>query len=124
MRAARQRLFPALLARDRGQPLHEARGDRRRAAVLGGARQDDLGRAERLREVVRREADAPLRQIEAEFEPHRPAEPRIAAGLGRPGAFVQPAQHDAIDALQPRFQQAEDSYTRTADFGRAAPRAR
>ena len=34
---------------------------------LRGARQDHLRRAERLREIMRRQADAPLRQVEAEL---------------------------------------------------------
>ena len=41
--------------------------DRRRAGDLGGAREDDFRRAERLREVVRGETDAALRRIEAEI---------------------------------------------------------
>ena len=64
----RARLAPALFAGDGGEPLQEARGHRRRAAELGrsGVR-IDLARAEHLREVVRRQADAPLRQVEAEL---------------------------------------------------------
>ena len=101
---------PARLARDRREPLHEARGHRRRAGELGGAGEDHLGRAERLREVVRRKPDAPLRQIEAERMPHRPAEPRIGARFRRPHALDQPAEHDAIDRLQPRFERTEDAH--------------
>ena len=71
-------------------------------------------RAEHLREVVRRQADAPLRQIEAEIAPHRAAEPGIAARLRRPGAFDEPAEHDAVDALQARFQRAEDAHAHVA----------
>ena len=67
---------------------------------LGGACEDDLARAEHLREIVRRKADAPLRQIEAEFEPHRPAQPGIAAGVRRPGAFVEAAEHHAVDVCR------------------------
>ena len=109
-RAARERCLPARLAGDRGEPLHEARGDRRRAAELGGAGEDHLRRAERLREIVRREADAPLRQVEAELVAHRPAEPGIAARLRRPDALDQAAQHQAIDRLQPRFERAVDAH--------------
>ena len=71
--AARERGLPVRLAGDRREPLHEARRDRRRAAELGGAGEDHLGRAEQLREVVRRQPDAPLGQIEPEVEPHRTA---------------------------------------------------
>ena len=109
-RAALQRGLPARLARDRGEPLHEARRHRRRAAELGRAGEDHLGRAERLREIVRREADAPLRQVEAELVAHRPAEPGIAARLRRPDALDQPAQHQAIDRLQARFERAVDAH--------------
>ena len=86
-------------------------------ACLAARVRNDLGRAQSLREIVRRKADAQLRQIEAEFEPHRTAQPRIAAGIGRPGAFVEATEHDAIDVLQPGFQQAEDPHARIADFG-------
>ncbi len=115
-RATPQRLFPAVFAGDRGQSLDEARPDRRCTGLLSRARQNDLRRTKSLRKIVRREADTQFRQIEAELEPHRPAEPRIVAGLGRPGAFVQPAEHDAIDALQAGFEQTEDPHTRAADF--------
>ena len=115
--AARQRVLPAFLAGDRRQPLDEARAYRRRARLLGGTCEDDLARTQSLREVMRRQADAQLRQIETEFEPHRTAQPRIAAGVGRPGAFIEAAQHNVIRALQPRFQQAKDAYTRIGAFG-------
>ena len=114
--AARQRLFPALFAGDRRQPLDEAGADRRRTRLLGGTAENDLGRAQPLREIVRREADAKLREIEAEIEPHGPAQPRIAAGIGWPGAFIEAAEDDAVDALQPCFQQAENAYARIADL--------
>ena len=93
--AARERRLPSA-ARHRGKPLHEARGHRRRAGDLGGAREDHLACAESLGEVVRGKTDAPLRQVEPEVLPHRAAEPRIAARLGRPRAFVEPAEHDAV----------------------------
>ena len=44
--------------------MQEARGDRGRAAGLGGVAEDDVFGAEQLREVMRGQADAPLRQIE------------------------------------------------------------
>ena len=61
----RFRGIPARFARDRFQPVQEARSHRRRAADLGGVAEDDVVGAEQLGEVVRGEADAPLRQIEA-----------------------------------------------------------
>ena len=70
--------------------------------------QDYLARAERLRKIVRRKTDAPLRQIEAEVVAHRPAEPRIAVRLRRPDALDQTAEHQPVDRLQARFEQAEN----------------
>ena len=95
--AARQHFLPARLAGERGDALHEARGDRRRACDLGGARENDLFGAQALREVVRGKTNAPLRRIEAQLGAHRAAEPWIAARFGRPGAFVESAKHDAIE---------------------------
>ena len=115
--ATRQRFFPAGFAGDRRQPLNEAGSHRRCARLLGSAREEDLGGAQPLGEIVRRKADAQLRQIETEFEPHRTAQPRIAAGIGRPGAFVEATEHEPVDALQPGFQQAEDAHARIADLG-------
>ncbi len=95
------------------------RSARRRAWRRG---EDDFRRAERLREVVRGQADAALGRIEAEIAAHRPAEPGIAARLRRPGAFVEAAEHDAVDRLQARFQRAEDAHAHVARF-RAAHHA-
>ena len=49
--------------------------------------------AEQLREIVRRQADAAFRQIEAELMPHRPAQPRIDSRRRRPDAFDQAAEN-------------------------------
>jgi len=89
---------------DRRQPLHETRGHRRRAGELGGPAQDYLGRAETLREIVRRQADTPLRQVETELAAHRTRQPGIAAHLRWPDALDQAAQHQAVDRLQARFE--------------------
>ncbi len=99
---------PALLARDRLEPVQETRRDRRRAADFGGMAEDDVVGAEQLREIVRRQPDAPLRQIEAEFVPHRPAEPGIDSWRRRPDAFHQSADNNAVRLRQPRFQRAVD----------------
>jgi hypothetical protein len=66
-----------------------------------------------LREIVRGKADAALRQIEAEIEPHRTAQPRIGAAFRRPGAFDQAAEHDTIAFGQARFEQAENADAQT-----------
>ena len=58
--AACQRRFPALFACHRLQTLREARRDRRRAGKLGGPGEDHFPGAERLREVVGGQADAPF----------------------------------------------------------------
>ena len=119
--AGRLRGFPALVAGDRFQPVQETRGDRGRAADLGGVAEDDVLGAEQLREIVRREADAPLRQIEAEFMPHRPAQPRIDPRRRRPDAFDQPADDDAVGLRQPRFQRAIDFQMNVGRPPAAAP---
>ena len=86
--APRQHMAPALGAGNRGHALDEARGHRWRAGELGGAGQNDFGRAERLREVMRGEADAALGRVKAKVAAHWPRQPRIAARLRRPGGFV------------------------------------
>ena len=90
-------------------------------ATLAANVRNDLAGAEQLREVVRGEPDPPLRQIQSEIEPHRATEPGIGAALRRPGAFDQPAEHDAIAVGQARFEQAEDAH---AQARRAAGGAR
>ncbi len=85
-------------------------------AILAARAEDHFRGAERLREVVRGKADAALGRIEAEVAAHRPAQPGIAARLGRPGALVEAAEHDAIDALQARFQRAEDAHAHVRRF--------
>src|SRR5262249_6722980 len=69
-----------------------------------------------LREIMSREADAQLRQVETKFQAHRAAEPRIAAGIARPCSFIEPAEYDAVRVLQTRFQQTKDTHTRIAAF--------
>ena len=71
--------------------------------------QDDLASAEKLREIVGREADAALGQIEAELSPHRAAEPSVIVAFRRPRPFDQPAENDAIAFRQPCFERAEDA---------------
>ena len=102
-------MFPAL-AGNRGEALDEARRHGRRAGDLGGVRQDHVARAEQLRKVVRRKADAALRQIKAEVEPHRAAEPGIGPAFRRPGSFDQAAEHDAVAFGEPRFERSEDAH--------------
>ena len=96
--------------------MQETRGDRGRAADLGGVAEDYVIGAEQLGKIMRGKADAPLRQIEAELVPHRPAQPRIHARRRRPDAFDQPAQNDPVGLRQPRFQLAVDVKLRSRRF--------
>ncbi len=64
--------FPAF-AGNGGEALDEARRHRRRAGDFCRMAQRHVARAQELREIVGGQADAALRQIEAEREPHRAA---------------------------------------------------
>jgi hypothetical protein len=110
------RLSPARFARDRFQPVQETRGHRRRAADLCRMGEDHLLMAKQLRKIVRGEADPPLRQVEAKFVPHRPAQPGIYPWRRRPHAFDQAAEDDTVGFRQPRFQLAEDVQLRARRF--------
>ena len=109
----------------RSSPATASSRCRKREATAGAPptfaawREDDLVGAEQLREVVRGEADAPLRQIEAEFVPHRPAQPGIDPRRRRPDAFDQPAQNDAIGFASAALRAAR----RCADARRPIPAA-
>ena len=107
--AAFARVFPAL-AGDRGEALDEARRHGRRAGDLGGVGEDHVAGAEQLGKIVGGKADAALRQIEAELEPHRAAEPGVGLALRRPGSFDQAAEHDAIAVGEPRLERPEDAH--------------
>ncbi len=107
--AARHGGLPAL-AGDRGETLDEARRHRRRAGDLCRMAQHHLARAEELREVVGREADAAFRQIEAERKPHRTAQPGVGIAFRRPGAFDKAAKHDAVARGETRFERPEDAH--------------
>ena len=88
-------------------------------AILAARARITSARAQRLREVVRGQADAALGRIEPEIAAHRAAEPGIVAGFARPGAFVEAAEHDALERLQARFQRAEDAHAHVRRFGTA-----
>jgi hypothetical protein len=72
--------------------------------------------AERLREIVCRQRNAPLRQVKAERMAHGTAEPRIRLGLRRPDALDQAAKDDAIDVLQPCFERPIDANAHVQDL--------
>jgi hypothetical protein len=65
---------------------------------------------------MRGETDAPLRQIEAEFMPHRPTQPGIDARRRRPHALNQPAEDDAVGFSQACFQLTVDLQMRARRF--------
>ena len=85
------------------QAQQPARGHRRHAVDLGGAREIDLGRAEQRREDVRRIADALLGRRQTELGRIG----RLSQGPGsaalRPGALVERAQDDDVGLLQARL---------------------
>jgi hypothetical protein len=112
--AAFARGLPCSIGCDRRDALEKPRGHRLDAVLLFGARDHDAERAHRLREVVRREADAPLRQVERQRLAHRSIEPCIRSRLRRPCAFVQCAEQHEIGVEQARFQRAEDADARAA----------
>ena len=78
--------------------------------------QDDIISSQQLREIMRGQADAPLRQIEAEFVAHRPAQPGIDPRRRRPHALDQPAEDDAVGFRQPRFELTVDMQMRARRF--------
>ena len=93
-------------------------GDRRRVAGAGGARQHHLLRAHRHLEIMRGMADAPLGRLEVDAGLHQPRHEAVGLRLARPDALVQPADHQRVDALQPRFQRAPDGDARSAALPR------
>ena len=109
-------LLPPVFAGDRGQPLDEARYHRWSTGELGRIGEDDLVSAERLREIVCRQRNAPLRQVEAERMAHGTAEPRVRLRLRGPDALDQPAKDDAIDVLQPCFERPIDANAHVRDL--------
>ncbi len=99
------------------EPQQPARRHGGRALDPRGPGQHHLARAEALGEIMRRRADAPLGRGQAEIPPHRPRQPGIAVGAGRPHALVQAAEHHEIGLLQARLEQAPDEQARMAAIG-------
>ena len=58
------------------------------------------------------EPGPPFRRRQADFLPHFPRKPRIRAGFRRPDTFVEPAEDQEIDRLQPGLQRPPDMDTR------------
>jgi hypothetical protein len=78
--------------------------------------QDHVVRSQQLRKIVRGEADTTLRQIEAEFMAHRPAQPGVDPRRRWPDALDQSAKNDAVGFGQTRFELAEDMQLRARRF--------
>ena len=97
-----------VLADEGEDALQPARRHRRRVAGAGGARQHHLLRAHRHLEIMGGKADAAFRRLEVDAGLHQPRHEAIAFRLARPHAFVQPADDQRVDVLQPRFQRAPD----------------
>ncbi|OCW56047.1 hypothetical protein AWJ14_12605 [Hoeflea olei] len=117
-RAAHPHRGCGLLACDRQQPLQPARSDRRRLAGAEGAREHHFRRAHRHFEIMGGLADAPFGRFEPDRRLHRARQERVfLAGL-RPDAFVEPAHHQRVDMLQPRFERAPDEGARMAAAAR------
>ena len=77
------------------------------------ARQD--ARADAAASVAKSCADSPMARSGCSRPSalaHRPREPWIGRGRPRPCAFVQAAEDDEIETLQPRFQRPEDRKAR------------
>ncbi len=96
------------LAEERDQPLQPARVNRRRAAALLGAGDEDAGAGHRHGEIVGGKADAAFGRRQADLGAHGARQPGVGAGLGRPDAFVEAAEDDEIDRLQAGFERPPD----------------
>src|SRR5690606_36609573 len=69
-------------------------------------------------QVVAELADPSFRRSEADTHLHDAGEEGVVLRLSRPGAFVEPADHHGVDALQARFERAEDEDARMAHGAR------
>ena len=49
---------------------------------------------------------------QAECRAHRPVEPGVHLGFGRPRALIEAAEDEAVDGEEPRFQKAVDRHAR------------
>ena len=107
-------LAAGLVAEQGIEPRQPARRHGRGAAFAFGAGQQHAFGAERRDEVVRRQSDAALGLRQAERRAHRPVEPGAGLDRRRPGALVQPAQHQQVGALQARLQRPPDGEPRMA----------
>ena len=118
MRFLRDERIQPLRREHRVQAGEPARRHRGRALDAPGAGQHHFGRAAALREIMGREADAPLMRRQAELGAHGLAHPRIGIGLGRPAAFVEAAQDHHIGALQAGFERPPNEEPRMATIAR------
>ena len=88
---------PDALAGEGLEALQEAGGHHRRAVALLRAGDHHVGAAERLHEIVRGLADAPLGRRQADAGAHRAVEEGVGHRPRRPRALVEPAEHHPVD---------------------------
>ena len=95
----RQGVFQSEPAQQRPQPQQPARRHGGGAVHLRRAREKDLGRAQRLGEIVREKTDALLGRGQPDRLQHAPVEP--GAGIRRlwPDALVETTENDDIGLL-------------------------
>ena len=93
---------------ERLQSPDPARGYRRRIVAPGGMQHHNLGRAGQLREVVRRQAEAIFRIVQAKFGPEPPRQERVGWRTMWPHILVEAGQYDPPGRLQAGFQWAPD----------------
>ena len=75
------------IAQQRLHAQQKTRRDRGSAFVARGAAENDFGRAERSRQIVRRKPDAEIGSRDAKRAQHRRREQSIDRAARRPGAF-------------------------------------
>ncbi len=97
-----------IAAAERQKPLQPTGGHRRGAPLTQRAGIDQPARTVCHRKVMGLLTDAPLRRLQTDLRFHDPGQEGIVGRLSRPGTFVQTAENDGVDMLQPRFQRSED----------------
>ena len=81
-------------------------------AVTPRPGEKDVGSAKSLDKIMGRLANVALRLLHAESVAHRTVKPRARVRQPGPGAFIQPAENDALRVDHAGFQQAKDGKPR------------
>ena len=100
------RRLPALIRQAREQvqnTVEPARDHRFGIGRAHGPGEPDLGRGNRLLEIMRREANAPFWQQEPHLITQGAVEPWVRLGRFRPTALIQPGKDQEIGALHARL---------------------